>query len=124
MVCCIITITTKTLYQQIAEELLYKIKWYLLQEYNSQIQTFDFKKSHASEYSSHDTLGSLMCYQDTPSCVSSQESHVAHKYSMLFIYRNRKLAIFNHSYLYNHYANFYQIHIFYALHIHDPTYQS
>ena len=31
---------------------------------------------------------------------------------------------FNSSYLYNHWAAFYQIHIFYALHIRDLAYQS
>ena len=41
----------------------------------------------------------MYTYQDTRLCVSGQESPVTHK---CVIYRNRKLAIFNPLYLYNH----------------------
>ena len=62
----------------------------------------------------------MYTYQDTRLCVSSQESPVTHK---CVIYRNRKLAIFNPLYLYNHYVNLYKNYIFYVLHLHDLTYQ-
>ena len=40
------------MYQQIANELLYKPQWYLLHEYKSWIQTSDFKElpRRVSEY--------------------------------------------------------------------------
>ena len=46
------SLMTKTiyLYKQIADELLYKIQWYLLSKYKSRIQTSDFKELRVSEY--------------------------------------------------------------------------
>ena len=44
------SLMTKTIYKQIADELLYKTQWYLLSKYKSRIQTSDFKESHVSEY--------------------------------------------------------------------------
>ena len=55
------SLITKTIYKQIADELLYKTKWYLLSKYKSRIQTSDFKESRVSEYWSYDTPSSLMC---------------------------------------------------------------
>ena len=49
MVCYIIT-NEKIIYEQIADELLYKTQWYLLNKYKSWIQTSDFKELHVSEY--------------------------------------------------------------------------
>ena len=75
-----------------------------------------------------------LVYQDTRSCLSGQESCVAHK-CVIYIkthglcgtqvcYLQESLTChFQPSYLYTHWADFYQIHIFYAHHIHDPTYQ-
>ena len=60
----------------------------------------------------------IVCYQDTQSCVSGQGRRVAHK---CVIYSYRQVTIFNTSYLYNHWNDFYQIYIFYALHIRDFT---
>ena len=44
------SLMTKTTYKQIADELLYKIQWYLLSRYKSRIRTSDFKESSVSEY--------------------------------------------------------------------------
>ena len=60
------------------------------------------------------------CDQYTWSCVSGQERCAAHK---CVIYRNRKDTIFNTSYLYNYWTDFYQIYVFYALHIYDLAYK-
>ena len=62
----------------------------------------------------------LSVYQDTWLCVSGQESHAAHK---CVIYRTHYDTVFNTSYLYNYWSDFYKIYIFYTLHIHNCTCQ-
>ena len=44
------SLMTKTIYKQIADELLYKTQWHLLSKYKLRIQTSDFKESCVSEY--------------------------------------------------------------------------
>ena len=44
------SLMTKTIYKQIADELLYKTQWRLLSKHKSRIQTSDFKESRVSEY--------------------------------------------------------------------------
>ena len=60
-------------------------------------------------------------HQDTRSCVSGQERHKMH--SVLFT-RKWKVPDFNPLYLWNYSTDFYQIYIFYALHINDLTYKN
>ena len=61
--------------------------------------------------------------QDTQSCVSSQERNAAHQLRVLFT-GNAKLPYSTpHIYLYNYWADLYQMYIFYALHIHYFTYK-
>ena len=36
--------------------------------------------------------------------------------------KTHQVTVFNTSYFYNYYADFYQIEVFYAFHIHDLTY--
>ena len=44
------SLMTKTIYKQIADDLLYKTQWYLLSKYKLRIQTSDFKESRVSKY--------------------------------------------------------------------------
>ena len=44
------SLMAKTIYKQIADELLYKAQWYLLSKYTPRIQISDFKESRVSEY--------------------------------------------------------------------------
>ena len=60
-------------------------------------------------------------YQNTRLYVSGQERRSVHKCAI-----NRNLALnhhFNHCYLYNHWVNLYQIHVFYFHHIFNRTHQ-